>query len=421
MLKFSTFTSLILFFCIAIEHSSSQTRTGSSTISGIVSDSVTKSPLFNANVFLQSTTRGASSGDDGRYLLQNIPSGEYQIVFSLVGYERVVKQMTIPDSASLVMNVALSPREIQADAVDVVASYEDEWKEYLPRFRAELFGASRHIDRCQILNPEVLQFSTDPTGMVLHARADSSLIIENYGLGYRITLQLERFLSNYSKGHFEMVGYALFQDLPARDDHQREEWQQNRQKSYRASLRYFLSNLVKRKLDETGYRLTKGTLQELIRGKGEEIEEESITVKPNPRRGYFAVNFNAPFLRIDPQQRLGDWPSSLFQVIDLPVASEPQGDQAQGTQTFRLPPTRVGRFRDLMRTDQVTIKYESTPVSVGIQTPVSTAIISTPAGSITVNERGDILSSRTLTLRGWWANRRFADELPKDYSPEKER
>lgn len=57
------------------------------TITGKVVDKETGEPLIGANLILEGTIIGSSTGIDGKFMIQNIPEGKYNLRVSYVGYE----------------------------------------------------------------------------------------------------------------------------------------------------------------------------------------------------------------------------------------------------------------------------------------------------------------------------------------------
>lgn len=58
-------------------------------ISGTISDAKTGEPLVGVSVAIKGTTMGAKTGAEGKYVINNIPTGDYTLVFTSVGYERL--------------------------------------------------------------------------------------------------------------------------------------------------------------------------------------------------------------------------------------------------------------------------------------------------------------------------------------------
>ena len=60
-------------------------------ISGIVIDAGTGEPVVGATVFVEGTTIATKTDEDGEYFLINIPVGQYHLVVTHVGFERVTQ------------------------------------------------------------------------------------------------------------------------------------------------------------------------------------------------------------------------------------------------------------------------------------------------------------------------------------------
>ena len=88
-------------------------------ISGTITDATTKEALIGVNIVL--TNGGGTSTDiDGKYLLQ-IAEGEQKITFKYIGYEDIVKTITVQKNESKTLNIALSPSTKQLGTVVVSA------------------------------------------------------------------------------------------------------------------------------------------------------------------------------------------------------------------------------------------------------------------------------------------------------------
>ena len=61
------------------------------TIYGKVVDKFTQQPLPGANVLVVNTNFGASTDINGKFEIQNLPSGEYLLRASILGYRSVTK------------------------------------------------------------------------------------------------------------------------------------------------------------------------------------------------------------------------------------------------------------------------------------------------------------------------------------------
>jgi hypothetical protein len=57
-------------------------------ITGMVIDTETKESLPGANLIIEGTTMGAATDLDGYYVILNIPPGNYNLIASMIGYEK---------------------------------------------------------------------------------------------------------------------------------------------------------------------------------------------------------------------------------------------------------------------------------------------------------------------------------------------
>ncbi len=90
------------------------------SIAGKVTDKSTGEPLIGANVYVEGTSIGASTDQDGMYYMK-VDNGTYTIVCSFVGYIDVRKTVTITDEA-LKLNFELQPKILRSSEIIVEAS-----------------------------------------------------------------------------------------------------------------------------------------------------------------------------------------------------------------------------------------------------------------------------------------------------------
>jgi hypothetical protein len=91
-------------------------------IAGIVEDESTGEPLVGANVFIEGSTMGSSTDQDGFYFIINVPPGTYSVTVSYVGYEKITQSevLVMVDRTSEV-KFSLNRALMEADAIVVVA------------------------------------------------------------------------------------------------------------------------------------------------------------------------------------------------------------------------------------------------------------------------------------------------------------
>lgn len=86
-------------------------------IEGVVNEAKTNSKLAYVNVYIPHLEKGTSTNNNGNFILNNVPSGTYNILFSSIGYETKSMQITIPIANSI--EVQLMPSAIEMESVIV--------------------------------------------------------------------------------------------------------------------------------------------------------------------------------------------------------------------------------------------------------------------------------------------------------------
>ncbi len=225
------------------------------TISGKVQDEKGQ-PISGVNIFLDGTSIGSFSDIDGNFMLQSIPPGYYDLVFSHIGYENASYSLTEYNGGSRIQNhqLVFSPQELEE--VNVVAKRtsmnEEDWNIYYQAFKQEVLGKSWVADQCVIENPEVISFTVGE-GDQLIAKADDVIIIRNDALGYRIDYFLESFERNADDLRFR--GKMRFRNQNPASSKEKREWKKNRKISYRGSFNHFKKSLLADDLRKQGFRM----------------------------------------------------------------------------------------------------------------------------------------------------------------------
>ena len=91
-------------------------------IAGIVTDSETKEPLMGVNIFLQGTSLGAATDEDGYFVILNIPPGNYTLQAAYIGYaDFIVHNVKVTMNLTAPQNIVLTSKIIFSEAVVVEA------------------------------------------------------------------------------------------------------------------------------------------------------------------------------------------------------------------------------------------------------------------------------------------------------------
>lgn len=118
----STTILLLAFSMFHPQRAFSQQKTG--LISGEVRDATTKQPLPMANVFVVGTNLGAASNENGQFVIRDVPSGNYEIRSSYVGYKSATyTDIVVSQSRTTTVSVELMSSQIEMNEVTVTGGY----------------------------------------------------------------------------------------------------------------------------------------------------------------------------------------------------------------------------------------------------------------------------------------------------------
>lgn len=113
-------------------------------ISGYLRDADTGEPIMYANIMLTGTYMGAASDVHGRYVILNVPTGEYTIKAMMMGYETHEKSINLKPGDDLRLDMELAVKAIQGETVEVTAERT--------RFEEKVEISRMNISMKQIVN-----------------------------------------------------------------------------------------------------------------------------------------------------------------------------------------------------------------------------------------------------------------------------
>ena len=142
-------------------------------------------PLVGVNIFLEKTGEGTVSGEDGKYFLKKVQSGEQRIRFSAVGFETKLLTIQISANKTTLLDVELIEKVIEVDEVKVVdkgVQTKDDTRvsliQLLPENARVLPGAVTDVFRALQAMPGVLAPNDFSSQMVIRGSGpDQNLII----------------------------------------------------------------------------------------------------------------------------------------------------------------------------------------------------------------------------------------------------
>ena len=247
------------------------------TISGTVVDELTADPIAGAQIFLNGTTIGTTSTPDGRYILNGIPEGIFELVVSFIGFESA--NTTINTSKlSPELHFILVEKTYQLNQI-IVKPDPKRWKQDLDLFNDYFLGTGPFSSDTKILNPEVLTFYYNDNERIFTATANDRLTIENKALGYTIYYLLEHFELNYATSSNSFAGRPFFVPMISRRKRVNSRWHQNRKTAYYGSFQHFTQSLIDGKSETNGF---------IVRAEEQRDEKRYLTKQPLSTSSYFS-------------------------------------------------------------------------------------------------------------------------------------
>jgi hypothetical protein len=258
---------LSLIICLIVGGQSMLLAQATTTISGVVIDVATGSPMPFANVYLNNTTHGTTSNEKGYFLLTNVPVGIVDVVASFVGYHTGRQTIRVDQTKASTITFQLKPGNKTLDDVTVKASRnEKKWQQQLRWFKQQLFGEP-YGNQCVLTNPDVLRF-TEENGH-LKAKASEPLAIENQALGYRLWFDLSYFDAESNQVLFG--GAARFEEIKGTSERQENRFRRNRMRAYLGSARHLMASLIADNYEQEGFRVYQKNLDTPLNATGDTV------------------------------------------------------------------------------------------------------------------------------------------------------
>ena len=339
---------------------------GNFTVSGKVLNELTGSPMVAASVFAQNTTIGTATDENGNFKLQ-LPPGGYDIIFTFTGYKTESRRVTTGVSGETIM-VSLKEKEKELETVAIVSTNEvkDGLDKYGVFFNEEFIGKTANSKTTNIQNTEALHFFFSKKRNRLKITATEPLIIKNMALGYNIKYTIDSFTHEYNTGISIYSGSPLYEEMEG-DSTQKRFWYANRSAAYNGSLLHFMRSVYNKNLKEQQFEI-----QFLVQQNG--IDNALKLKEP-----YGAMNFE----KDDSTQTVEILPNQKDVGI-LYMAQKPSPAY------IAIHPTEPKDFKFSMLSFR-------------------------PNVSIVIEQNGYFYDQNDISISGYWAWEKVAEQLPYDY------
>lgn len=372
MRPFKSNSTLFWACFVFLVYLSVQAHAQNGVVSGKVRDAATSEPLPFTHVFVNQTTVGTVTDEQGNYTLNGVPGGANEIVFSFVGYKPYSAKIQIKDGEGRQLDIRLQVDDTQLETVEVKGTRDKEWEKQLKKFEKVFLGTTKFSGAAKISNPWVLDFKEmDINGKnTFTATASKPLEIENLALGYRVHYYLKSMAFN-SDGH-NITGEVRFEELATSDAKAIKTWNLNRAEAYYGSLRHLLKSMVAGKAEEEGFNLY--------------IDKSGYENTP-----YRSAVFSAQ--------------------LDKSIQSFPAKENV-------LPGKSENEFMLQMK-QRVEVHYTKARSAVKVYSDVNYPVswLEVNGGVIRTNSNGILLSPSNVIVSGAMYEARVANLLPYNYSP----
>ncbi len=261
----------------------------SQEIKGTVVDLVTGAPIHAATVYINNSTLGSLTDEQGNFILKGNIVFPVDVVVAAVSYGT---QSVRVSQAGTIAPVKLDLEADELPAVKVLPPLNDGWERYGKDFMENFISYSTFAGQCEILNKKDLVFKIDGEKGILYVSAKRPLKIRNKALGYIIHFDLADYTQYYRTSEVYFLGYTRFEAMKPRNDKQRAKWELNRKTAFMGSLNHFMRSVAQKNTAEQGFQLNvvvRATLGEY--GERVPLSTDTLDLKDTAVMKKFFVRF----------------------------------------------------------------------------------------------------------------------------------
>jgi len=110
-----------LFFFLVLISSLTLSAQGTGSVQGVITDT-NGMPLPGATVYIKSIDKGIDADFDGKFTIENIDEGTYNVLVSFVGFESVTKTVAVQNGKKTQLNISLKEASSVLDEVILTAN-----------------------------------------------------------------------------------------------------------------------------------------------------------------------------------------------------------------------------------------------------------------------------------------------------------
>lgn len=292
-MDYKLFCFTVFLVCINITTSAAQ------IFKGTVVDDETGEPVPFSSIFLTNTTLGVSADAEGNFSL-DIPSGNYEVVIRMLGYELVVFPLRTAEMKPF-YQISLKQDVNQLGEFKLEGERDALWHKNFKIFEDHFLGTSLFAKKCKILNPEVLILDSESEKRVLKAKAFDVIKISNPKLGYEIDYVLTYFKLDSSRNEVYYQGYPSFSNSHKYKSKVPRRIVNNREQAYLGSINHFLRCVYYETDKEEGYLIRR---IKMATNPNRPNEEQIAIAKREMKQTNNAIKRDSLFMNFTRKERL---------------------------------------------------------------------------------------------------------------------
>ena len=348
------------------------------TIQGVVYDGSTQTPLPGANAFIANTTKGTSTNADGTFTIRGLQPVRYELVVSFIGYKTQVTSIVAGEPTVYIFKLVPDIQQLNEIVVRAKRIGRIKRMIWLGAFEKYFIGDGDNSLLCKLENPHVLHL--DKEGEILTAVADSTLLLLNRGLGYRVKILLQTYKYDHGVKSLHYEGFMVYEPLTPINQKQKWRWAKNRLKAYYGSPMHFYRSLYSHRANEEGYYFSLGSTR----------RTDSVM---NPRSKLF-----------------NDMRIKIPSIVNYNVLL----DTVKSTQT-----TPILKFSTPLEVNYIhegeSVVFQKT-MRVRVRKEIQTSYIKTRAPAELLPD-GRTYPVSATQISGYWSWELMSESLPLDYDP----
>ncbi|MFY0602829.1 MAG: carboxypeptidase-like regulatory domain-containing protein [Flavobacteriaceae bacterium] len=379
-----------------------------------------KTPLEGATVYLNNTSIGSSTDTDGDFYF-TVKKGVYTLVVSYIGFKTITYTLNTDTYTGALLFSMKAKTNILDEVVITTKKKKRKRKKgrlrgknrtYFKKFNEAFIGKTKFSKDCQILNPNVLEFSFNKTTKALTVKASEPLKIKNKALGYTIDYDLEYF--NLEKTKISYLGYSRFKEIETSNTKKEKKWKENRKLSYKGSKQHFLKSLIEKATKREGYALDlvkkimnpkRASAGEITRANKYITEQKfkNVFVDFSKEIPYPSTKLDSAIVAVNSSKL----PLHTYIIIEKNVKPE--------NIIFYINRSHILKFSNQLRIRYLFEPEEKNYRPGKARKKYQESYLSLSFDAITLNSNGTFSDPLNVFVSGYWGYEQFGDELPLDY------